>query len=63
MIVTKEYIYHNPSREAIGKIVTNTIREHNDKYGHNLYYKHRERGYIHFFDKLENKTKSTWVQG
>ena len=63
MIVTTEYIYHNPLREDIGKIVTNTIREHKDKFGHIPYYKHRERGNIQFFDKLENKTKNTWVQG
>ena len=63
MIVTIEYIYHNPLREEIGGIVKNTIREHNNKYGHNPYYKHRERGIIQFFDKLENKMKTARVKG
>ena len=63
MIVTTECIYHNPLREEIGDIVKNTIREHNDKYGQNPYYKHRERGNIKFFDKLENKKKNAWVKG
>ena len=49
MIVTTEYIHHNPLREEIGDIVRNTIREHNDKNGHNPYYKHRERGIILYF--------------
>ena len=63
MIVTTEYIYHNPLREEIGDIVKNTIAEHKDKYGHNPYYKHRERGNIQFFDNLENKLKNAWVKG
>ena len=63
MIVTTEYIYHNPLIEEIGDIVKNTIRERRDKYGHNPYYKHRERGNIQFFDKLENKMNNAWVKG
>ena len=51
MIVTTEYIYHNPLREEICDIVKNTIREHNDKYGYNPFYKHNKRGNIQFFDK------------
>ena len=35
LIVTTEYIYHNPLREEIGDIVKNTITEHNDIYGYN----------------------------
>ena len=63
MIVTSERIYHNPLREEIGNIVKITIREHNDKYGYNPFYKHNERGNIQFFDKLENKKKNAWVKG
>ena len=63
MIVTTEYIYHNPLREEIGYIVKNTIREHNDKYGYNLWYKHSEIGNIELFDKLENKMKNAWAKG
>ena len=63
MIVTTEKIYHNPLREKIGDIVKNTIREHNDKYGYNLSYKHSERGNVQFFDKLENKMKNALVKG
>ena len=63
MIVTTEYIYHNPLWEEIGDIVKNTIRKHKEKYGHNPYYKHRERGIIQFFDYLENKMKNAWVKG
>ena len=62
MIVTTENIYHNPLREEIGDIVKNTITKHKDKYGHNPYYKHRERGNIQFFDNLENKMKNAWVK-
>ena len=61
-IVTTEYRYHNPLREDIGKIVTNTIREHSKINGHNPYYKQRESGNFQFLNKLENKTKNTWVQ-
>ena len=63
MIVTTEYIYHNPLRGEIGDIVKNTITEHKNKYGHNPYHKHRERSNIQFFDNLENKTKNAWVKG
>ena len=63
MIVITEYIYHNTLKEDIGKIVTNTKNEQVDKYGYNYGYKYRQRGNIHFFDKLENKTKNAWVQG
>ena len=63
MIVTTEYIYHSPLREKIGDIVKNTIRDHNDKYGYNPFYKHSERGNIQLFDKLENKMKNAWVTG
>ena len=58
MIVTTEYIYDNPLREEIGDFFKNIIREHNDKYGRNPFFKHRERGNVQFFDKLENKLKS-----
>ena len=63
MIVTTEYIYHNPLREEIGDIVKNTIREHKNKYGYNSFYKVSEKGNIHFFDKLENKMNNAWVKG
>ena len=63
MIVTTECIYHNPLKEEIDDIVKNTTREHNDKYGHNSHYKHRERGNIQFFGKLENEMKNVWVKG
>ena len=63
MIVTTEYIYHNPFREEIGDIVKITIRKHNDKYGYNPLYKHSERGNFQFFDELEKKMKNAWVKG
>ena len=58
MIVTTEYIYHNPLRDEIGVIVKYTIREQNAKYGYNAFYKVSERNNIQFFVKLENKMKN-----
>ena len=63
MIVTTEYIFHNPLREETADIEKNTIREHIDKCGYDPWYKHSERGKIQFFDKLENKLKNVWVKG
>ena len=63
MIITSEYIYHNPSIDRIYDIIKTVSKEHNEKYRYNDFYKTTVEGNIEFIDQTNNTTKNTTVNG
>ena len=63
MIITSEYIYHNPSINSVDDIIKTLSEEHNEKYGHKDFYKTTVKGNIEFIDQTNNKTKNMSVNG
>ena len=63
MIITSEYIYHNPSIDRIYDNIKTVSKEHNEKNGYNDFYKTTVEGNIEFIDQTNKKTKNITVNG
>ena len=58
MIITSDYIYHNPSIDSVSNIKNTIIEEHGEKYGNYDFYNFTMKNNIEFIDLINIKTKN-----